>query len=958
MNSIGGKIPTLVNKNYKIRNKDIDINEYLNYLLPLLYNYNKQNIVNNNQLIYSSENNTYYEYDKNFTLFQKSKINKKCVVDEKFLESHWIFKIFKINIFESENIMEQKLLNVPIYYGYLQRFKILETIHDIININTKYNKIGQYQLKLLESLFIFNKNTKIFININVKNNIIDKYIFINKFNLFLKMILFRDNKSNFFNKKTSTKKDLLSIFENKNKTIFEKAKFLINDYKKNKELLYCTNLSTNNEYNIIFNKIVHIDQILKSIYEIINLNNLIDIYEMLTAVYDYNGVKNNETSTKNIIKKVKKINCTKDYDHFYEEIYNLFEFSTILESFNNYLGLGVNLDSILVLIYYKIRSIDFKVIEVHKMNALPVNSYISFNSLNYTTRNILPNEESLVQKLILNNSFPVFFNYCQINIESGISFSNCVENSILQLVKLLFWNFENKQYDINNINFFKDNVFTKFVKEYNVFTLENNYSVNYNFALLISKLPDIQYIKNNMYEVKSEINNIIKIVYYLLGTSEHQESATNIFDMIEKINKNINKENYDFRFIEPNILELNMDNYIIKLFSEDGHCYLEAKNDDNLEFNFYEHVDTFLFKVVNIYSKSESIIKSLQLTPLYNLLTIRDNKIVSLIDNLEIFYYFINTNNILNYEKHILLLINNSNDKKELVISLIDYLQSFYKIEISSIENNKIIIFLVFIISRIIQHINHEHKLSITRNKLNKILFKTLKCFLYNKDIDDIKINNFYLLNYYIYYNRTYTTFDFVNLLATEKAINVDISQSPLFYYITNKEINIDILKKIVSPENINFTHRLKGTPVSSYLRYRNSSEFVDINVIKLLRSDVNINIIDRRGESPLLSYLLMDGNNEEIVKELVSDYVLNYNYNINSKVQSILSYYCAKQDINKNILKLLIIPEKLEGDDYNEIPKLIYISNHRPLDFEIIEILKSQKEIEEERKRETERKI
>jgi len=546
--SFGGKIP---NYNSDENSPVLEFSESLHIekALPLIYNTDLVSIVDSSSNFILANNSIesqdkYYTLDNNlFATLVNDSIEPHCF-NNSFDVVDYIYKTIVINEYY-----------IPFYYCLLNKFRIIEGIYKVIN-SPRYESLK----KIFKELFKIDVSNNTFIGINVKENIIDKYIFINKFQQILEII----SKNNYSNQRTvETDQKIIQNIRNafdSNKNIYDKLKIMLDSYGILEELKFIDVLSTNPEYVYCFYKVKYIREELYKIFNLggressskINFSNLVDQYDVLASIFSINKeVGKYHEYKQQIYKKLQKYNQGNEEKNikkkFINEIIKIYKYSEELNKLRDYTGLEhLNLNILLLLIYFYIRITKTTIIEIFETHAFPINPKKCLDNLVLLdTGENLPLESrsisdiSLHKLCVLSDNLPEIFSDVDVTVNE-INYRNCVESSILQLTKLLFWNFDNGKYELSNSVLKKNNLLHNFMNLYIKKNKEDN-DINRKFCIILSKIENISYIKNHSHEVNSNLENIIKIIYFLLTTTVagvREESGVIKFRFDDYINEN------------------------------------------------------------------------------------------------------------------------------------------------------------------------------------------------------------------------------------------------------------------------------------------------------------------------------------------------------------------------------------------------------------------------------------
>ena len=179
--------------------------------------------------------------------------------------------------------------------------------------------------------------------------------------------------------------------------------------------------------------------------------------------------------------------------------------------------LSPNIDIIILLTYFYLR-FERPSISIHDFkNILPINKNkcilnLIQNSINYNIQSTIQSNTKIYNFFNkTNNKLPLINNNKKIYVNNV---SICVEQSILELVKLLFWNFKEKSYDLEKP--VCDNT-------YSLYTfMKNTYIPNYKpnkddkqevydeFFNLISNISNVEYSSKG--DIISNVTNVLNVL--------------------------------------------------------------------------------------------------------------------------------------------------------------------------------------------------------------------------------------------------------------------------------------------------------------------------------------------------------------------------------------------------------------------------------------------------------------
>jgi len=565
-------------------------------------------------------------------------------------------------------------------------------------------------LKTITNIFQINNNNN-FIKLSYMFNIFNISILCEKYFDIIKLLL---------NEKNITLEDIIEIFKD---FYLVNIYYLIN-YKKNikqinNDKIFMNNkIKSNNLYNIsnnkndIYKNIINIEQNMNNITEINNSN----IYRELHLQLEYIHI---------ILNKIEQ------YIPNYKKL-----FLMAIISYRNNNNLINNTWGYLNKKYIYDFIINNTTYIYHKSNSYRY-SYNDDDNDSYNDSNNDDDNDVDTLKKYYKPTLPILYDYDNVTYKN-MYYGNCMENTILQFLKVLFWNKEANNYDLNKMKEiinapYKEFITNMFIDIYNEKTLK---FIN-NWTEFITEITNNKiygdYIFDNQYErveIRPTLNNLIIALKYLVQINDNNnDNITFMSQLITKINKdykiNINSEvNYDK--IE---LIFNEKIYIIILDHEnhasfEGTLYEDYNNilnyldyndfDENNDLDENDKNDKFLYKLANY---------------LYDLQFITFSNLNAYI----IYLYFCNNNNIFysyitkinNREK--VYLINLFINKFKRLNNIMYYLIFQYKNildfdNISNISNN--------IIDNIINNYYYNNNILELSNNIQKLAN--------NKDIIDL----------------------------------------------------------------------------------------------------------------------------------------------------------------------------------------------------------------------------
>jgi len=159
----------------------------------------------------------------------------------------------------------------------------------------------------------------------------------------------------------------------------------------------------------------------------------------------------------------------------------------------------------------------------------------------------LPDIEIKNKKYFLYEYFktlPRYDNYsATIYIHKGneMSYPNCVENTLLQMIKTHCWNSEEKKFDSKFLPETANSELREFIRELTPDNDDSTY-IKTLFGNLVSNVEKLRHVYGNdsTYEIESNTSNYIDVLNYLFGTEVTFDNFNKFFETINK-SPNINK---------------------------------------------------------------------------------------------------------------------------------------------------------------------------------------------------------------------------------------------------------------------------------------------------------------------------------------------------------------------------------------------------------------------------------
>ena len=479
----GGNIPTILSE--KSLRKQI---------FPIVYSDN--NIYHKNNIIVNNQSSNSYNLTDSFIFEELNGIGDTNISTN------------KLSYLVNENIIINDSNIIPFHACLIDnKFDIITKFFKLIT--SKYidqsiisNNDKKFVSDIFKKYFILHRDTLQFIGLSAKFNILNKIIFANKLKDFLNLIYtISDNSSNEFNKE-----QIKELYLNMFGTTETKEQIFIN-------LSDLSHLFK--EYTDIQNiKIVQNHKINLSKEEIdCEIDKLTNYYSNFT-----------DTNVKSLD------------DYFtmdYTEILDLIKFNKILNKidalitpFNIKLSHLFYAGIIGYRLYHPSLSIGYLSPKLFPINISSFIENLIGHPINLTINSVSNLEEKLYN---LSSILPNYHTYGQStfidNDSKEYNFPDCVENTLLQLIKTLCWLPDEKKFDSNLLPTTTISSLKTFMDSLND-TNDNTKNIKNNFTSIISNIDELKtiYKNNDKYEIKSDLDNVVKLLFYLFGLAASENT--------------------------------------------------------------------------------------------------------------------------------------------------------------------------------------------------------------------------------------------------------------------------------------------------------------------------------------------------------------------------------------------------------------------------------------------------
>ena len=532
----GGNIPSINNANVKME------------MSPITFQ-NATFVINNKPITIATNTDNSGTY----RLTDEFKFEK---IDD--IEYGPILKFSDLSIFADERIILNANESFPFHLCLMQpKFEILTKFNSFIN--SSYLTIDpiykSHVSKIFNSYFRFNNRTQMknFISLSVKPNVLNSFLFINKLKEILSFI-FSEELPILSLELTKTYLDFIETKKNKSS----------DQLKEDVDTRFKDIAPPIIKFHELCNKFI-IDNFSNE-QNFINFNDMISVYSNITNI---DTSKPTDIQINKSLTKLKQYTPKNRYSYtvyfikFIQNISDLLNMNKILndidQTFNsqnsdprNVLNIKLSYLFYASFIGLRLKNTQLSFSDVSD-KLYPINLENTINNLLGTTR--YPETDTInknIYRSIL--TFPPLETYSNSTYQKdgkSYTFPDCVENTLLQFLKVITWdstnNTYNKEYLLSTNDNFK-----------NIFDITDTKQMNQTFINLITNVSDLDIYKKEgetgiKYEIGSTIQNFIRILSYLfdadisednLDIIHRNENISSITIIKKQITINIENETY------------------------------------------------------------------------------------------------------------------------------------------------------------------------------------------------------------------------------------------------------------------------------------------------------------------------------------------------------------------------------------------------------------------------------
>jgi hypothetical protein len=564
-------------------------NQFINKCIPFEnIIQSKINILNHDQTsyLYYDDTNTETHYlDKDFKLKKK---NSRNIPQNINLNIDWFAKYMNFYIKVNSDYY------IPIYYMFINKNNsIFNLFTSQIKIMTNDKNLTNSDKNLIKSIMIIDNDYK-FITMSYKFNIFNLSLLCGKFFYIIELLLTKSSSE--FDIQDDIDSDIDSDID---PDIYYQTKNYQENFNDEKENLDM-DLKNSKENNTLKCVILKLKKIFEG-YDLFNLYTIINNYKFLIN----NFSKKNDPNFHNFMNEYKPRENLSG-----ENILNKNDFDAIVKVENNNVGVDVikktneiyrDLGKSIILL----RKIFFWINKyIHDYDKIFIMSILSYRINEKLIKNTWPiNLKSIRDFIICNKKLipdeilkrknlksiysfdkPILYEFSNVYYKNE-TYGNCMENTILQFFKILFFDQEKDNYSIKYIeSIIKSNFLEFFLFIFKNIQNEKKYDFDLKWVTFITELPinnnfvygDYDFIRvEQRVELNPKLNNLIITLKYLIVDSIDKSTddiifLNNIISIIDKtysikIIKNIES---DIIFIES------YKKYILNLL-HNKHAYFE-----------------------------------------------------------------------------------------------------------------------------------------------------------------------------------------------------------------------------------------------------------------------------------------------------------------------------------------------------------------------------------------------
>lgn len=598
--------------------------EFIHNCIPLINMINsKINILNYNQTgyIYYDENNekTYY-LDKDFLLKVPTIVNFPQYTN---IDLNYFLRMISYDLI----INYEKKYKIPIYFMFVNNnnnsiFNLFVSGYKLLidkdieekNKSIKYkNIITNHDKKLISSIMVIDNEEDKFISLSYKFNIFNVSLLCNKFFEIIELFLDYNDESE---------------YESDNDYNYE--------HESDEEYYDSNDDEETNHYKGNYgNIVIKLKEIFKDF----------DLYTLYTTINNYKFPINNMAKKEyykifmEMTKPIEYINSDSEYKDEYDKITNVENKNIsnekiikdrkkkIEEIFKDLANSIIVIKKIMSIIKKQILYFDklfLMSILSYRMKEKTINGTWSFD-VNYIREYFYCNKDSIRKydnnlKEIYSIDKPIIYEYSVVTFKE-ITYGNCMESTILQFLKVLFYNVEKNKYDSEIIKkIIKPELRSTITETFE--DIENEKTTNFDLEWVefITELPknnnltygDYDFIRKvEEVELNPTLYNLIIALKYLI-TDDTDDTDKNLDDntFLNNLIKKINSEYYIELNIFPNKEIVNIfcyKKYIVELKHLTHANFQNSKLNKNSEktnilqrLNHNENLNDYLFANIDL----------------------------------------------------------------------------------------------------------------------------------------------------------------------------------------------------------------------------------------------------------------------------------------------------------------------------------------------------------------------